>query len=65
MPFCRFLPFPLNPATEPSGTVVLTFSANCTIRLEVEYLDLQLKDLGRGVGYANSDSPASLVTSAL
>jgi hypothetical protein len=31
---------------EPSGAVVLTFSANCTIRLNVEYLDLQLKDLG-------------------
>ena len=31
---------------EPSGTVVLTFSANCTIRLNVEYLDLHLKDLG-------------------
>ena len=26
--------------------MVLTFSANCTIRLNVEYLDLQLKDLG-------------------
>ncbi len=34
------------PGPEPSGTVVLTFSANCTIRLNVEYLDLQLKDLG-------------------
>lgn len=34
------------PGPEPSGTVVLTFSANCTIRLGVEYLDLQLKDLG-------------------
>ena len=34
------------PGLEPSGTVVLTFSANCTIRLNVEYLDLQLKDLG-------------------
>lgn len=34
------------PGPEPSGTVVLTFSANCTIRLEVEYLDLHLKDLG-------------------
>lgn len=33
------------PGPEPSGTVVLTFSANCTIRLNVEYLDLQLKDL--------------------
>jgi Flp pilus assembly CpaE family ATPase len=31
---------------EPSGTVVLTFSADCTIRLCVEYLDLRLKDLG-------------------
>ena len=31
---------------EPSGTVVLTFSADCTIRLSVEYLDLRLKDLG-------------------
>jgi hypothetical protein len=31
---------------DPSGTVVLTFSADCTIRLGVEYLDLQLKDLG-------------------
>jgi hypothetical protein len=30
----------------PSGTVVLTFSADCTIRLGVEYLDIQLKDLG-------------------
>ena len=31
---------------EPSGTVVLAFSADCTIRLSVEYLDLHLKDLG-------------------
>ena len=30
----------------PSGTVVLTFSGDCTIRLGVEYLELQLKDLG-------------------
>ena len=30
---------------EPSGIVVLTFSADCTIRLSVEYLDLHLKDL--------------------
>ena len=35
-----------DPGQEPSGTVVLTFSADCTIRLGVEYLDLQLKDLG-------------------
>ena len=34
------------PGPEPSGTVVLTFSANCAIKLNVEYLDLQLKDLG-------------------
>ena len=34
------------PGLEPSGTVVLTFSANFSIRLSVEYLDLQLKDLG-------------------
>jgi Protein of unknown function (DUF2948) len=34
------------PGLEPSGTVVLTFSANCAIKLNVEYLDLQLKDLG-------------------
>jgi hypothetical protein len=34
------------PGPEPSGAVVLTFSANCTIRLNVEYLDLHLKDLG-------------------
>ena len=34
------------PGLEPSGTVVLTFSAGGTIRLSVEYLDLQLKDLG-------------------
>ena len=34
------------PGPEPSGIVVLAFSANCTIRLNVEYLDLQLKDLG-------------------
>jgi hypothetical protein len=34
------------PGQDPSGTVVLTFSADCTIRLGVEYLDLQLKDLG-------------------
>lgn len=34
------------PGPEPSGTVVLAFSANCTIRLNVEYLDLHLKDLG-------------------
>ena len=30
----------------PSGTVVLTFSADYTIKLGVEYLDLRLKDLG-------------------
>ena len=34
------------PGQNPSGTVVLTFSADCTIKLGVEYLDLQLKDLG-------------------
>ena len=34
------------PGQSPSGTVVLTFSVDCTIRLGVEYLDLQLKDLG-------------------
>ena len=34
------------PGPEPSGIVVLAFSANCTIKLNVEYLDLQLKDLG-------------------
>lgn len=34
------------PRNEPSGTVLLTFSAGATIRLEVEYLDLKLKDLG-------------------
>ena len=34
------------PGQSPSGAVVLTFSADCTIRLGVEYLDLQLKDLG-------------------
>jgi Protein of unknown function (DUF2948) len=34
------------PGLEPSGTVVLTFSANFSIRLSVEYLDLQLKDMG-------------------
>jgi hypothetical protein len=34
------------PGQDPSGTVVLTFSSDCTIRLGVEYLDLQLKDLG-------------------
>jgi hypothetical protein len=34
------------PGPDPSGTVVLIFSAGCTIRLVVEYLDLQLKDLG-------------------
>jgi hypothetical protein len=34
------------PGPEPSGTVVLTFSANCSIKLNVEYLDLHLKDLG-------------------
>ena len=34
------------PGQDPSGTVVLTFSADCTIKLVVEYLDLQLKDLG-------------------
>ncbi len=30
----------------PEGTVVLTFSAGWSIKLRVEYLDLQLKDLG-------------------
>ena len=34
------------PSNEPSGTVLLTFSAGAIIRLEVEYLDLKLKDLG-------------------
>jgi hypothetical protein len=34
------------PHNEPSGTVLFTFSAGATIRLEVEYLDLKLKDLG-------------------
>jgi Flp pilus assembly CpaE family ATPase len=34
------------PGQAPSGTVVLAFSADCTIKLVVEYLDLQLKDLG-------------------
>lgn len=34
------------PGQNPSGTAVLTFSADCTIKLGVEYLDLQLKDLG-------------------
>ena len=34
------------PRNEPSGTVLLTFSAGATVRLEVEYLDLKLKDLG-------------------
>lgn len=34
------------PHKDPSGTVVLMFSAGCTVRLDVEYLDLQLKDLG-------------------
>lgn len=34
------------PGPEPSGAVVLAFSAGGTIRLSVEYLDLQLKDLG-------------------
>ena len=34
------------PGQAPSGTVVLTFSADCTIKLVVEYLDLQMKDLG-------------------
>jgi hypothetical protein len=34
------------PGPEPSGAVVLVFSANCAIRLNVEYLDLHLKDLG-------------------
>jgi hypothetical protein len=30
----------------PEGTVVLTFSAGWSIKLRVEYLDVQLKDLG-------------------
>ena len=34
------------PGLEPSGTVALTFSGECIIRLGVEYLDLRLKDLG-------------------
>ena len=34
------------PCNQPSGTVLLTFSAGATVRLEVEYLDLKLKDLG-------------------
>jgi hypothetical protein len=40
----------------PSGTVVLTFSAGHSIRLEVEYLDLQLKDLG--AAWATEFTPA-------
>jgi Protein of unknown function (DUF2948) len=42
--------------TAPSGTVVLTFSAGHSIRLEVEYLDLQLKDLG--AAWATEFTPA-------
>lgn len=34
------------PRNEPAGTVLLAFSAGATVRLEVEYLDLKLKDLG-------------------
>lgn len=34
------------PGEAPAGTVTLTFSGDFSIRLEVEYLDLQLKDLG-------------------
>jgi hypothetical protein len=30
----------------PEGTVVLTFSAGWSIKLQVEYIDVQLKDLG-------------------
>jgi Protein of unknown function (DUF2948) len=34
------------PGSAPAGTVVLAFSAGHSVRLLVEYLDLQLKDLG-------------------
>jgi hypothetical protein len=44
--FLSLLAISFEAGPEPSGSVVLTFSANCTIRLNVEYLDLQLKDLG-------------------
>ena len=32
--------------TSPEGTIVLTFSAGCSIKLQVEYIGAQLKDLG-------------------
>ena len=34
------------PENEPGGNIVLTFSAGRSIKLAVEYIDLQLKDLG-------------------
>ncbi len=34
------------PGDEPAGHIVLTFSAARSIRLEVEYIDARLKDLG-------------------
>jgi Protein of unknown function (DUF2948) len=34
------------PDDAPSGVVVLTFSAGFTVKLDVEYIDLQLSDLG-------------------
>ena len=40
----------------PEGTITLTFSAGRSIKLQVEYLDLQLKDLGGA--WATDHTPA-------
>lgn len=44
------------PDENPSGTVVFTFSAGFTIRLQVEYLDIHLRDLGPAWGTPHTPS---------
>jgi Protein of unknown function (DUF2948) len=39
----------------PEGTLTLTFSAGCSIKLQIEYIDLWLKDLGGA--WATSQTP--------
>ena len=42
------------PGKSPSGTVILTFSGGFTIRLAVECIDVQLRDLGAAWAAENS-----------
>ncbi len=44
------------PDEQPSGTIVFTFSAGFTIRLQVEYLDLHMRDLGPAWGARHTPS---------